>query len=181
MAGISRRYFVMNAFDGVMTILGMVIAAYFTGLHNPLWLISAGLGVSIAMGISGFSGAYLTEETEKRIELEHLEKYMLRNLDKSVIGSANRFASFWAALIDGLSPMLAALISLSPFILSMLDWIPMRTAMNISVVISFLFLFTLGAYLGKISKRNILFHGLKTLIAGLSVTVIIFLFSLKIS
>ncbi|WP_455364960.1 hypothetical protein [[Eubacterium] cellulosolvens] len=171
----------MNAFDGVMTILGMVIAAYFTGLHDPTWIISGGLGVTIAMGISGFSGAYLTEETEKRIELDRLEKYMLRNLEKSVIGSANRFASFWAALIDGLSPALAALISLSPFILSMLGWLPMRMAMNISVGVSFLFLFTLGVYLGKISKRNILLHGLKTLLAGVSVTIIIYFLSIKVS
>ncbi len=171
----------MNAFDGVMTILGMVIAAYFTGLHDPRWLLSGGLGVTIAMGISGFSGAYLTEETEKRIELDRLEKYMLRNLEKSVIGSANRFASFWAAFIDGLSPALAALISLSPFILSMLGWLPVRMAMNISVGVSFLFIFTLGAYLGKISKRNILFHGLKTLLAGLSVTIIIYFLSPKVS
>ena len=32
---ITRRYFVMNAFDGALTMLGVVIGAYVAGILNP--------------------------------------------------------------------------------------------------------------------------------------------------
>jgi len=50
-SSITRRYFVMNAFDGALTMLGVVIGAYIAG--------------SIAMGASGMSGAYMAEKAER--------------------------------------------------------------------------------------------------------------------
>jgi len=173
--GISRRYFVMNAFDGAMTVLGIVIAAYFSGMHEPSLIVSAGLGASVAMGISGFSGAYMTEESEKNRKLNTLEKYMLKKLDNTMIGRANKFASLWAAIVDGLSPALAALIVLIPFFLSMAALMPMVIAMQASISLTFLVLFFLGAYLGKISHRNMIVHGLKIVLAGFAVAVVLFL------
>jgi len=50
---ISRRYFVMNAFDGALTMLGVVIGAAVSGyLENSTIIISAGIAGSIAMGAS---------------------------------------------------------------------------------------------------------------------------------
>ncbi|MCK5039146.1 MAG: hypothetical protein KAS16_08620, partial [Thermoplasmata archaeon] len=55
---ISRRYFVMNAFDGALTMLGVVIGASMTtDLVDPMFIILAGLSGSFAMCISGISGA----------------------------------------------------------------------------------------------------------------------------
>ena len=36
---ITRRYFVMNAFDGALTMLGVVIGAYVAGILQPILII----------------------------------------------------------------------------------------------------------------------------------------------
>jgi hypothetical protein len=38
-APIGRRYFIMNAFDGATTILGIVVGAYVAEITNELWVI----------------------------------------------------------------------------------------------------------------------------------------------
>ena len=62
---ITRRYFVMNAFDGALTMLGVIFGAYVSGVLKPMIIISAGIAGSIAMGVSGMSGAYMTEKAER--------------------------------------------------------------------------------------------------------------------
>ena len=48
---ISRRYFVMNAFDGALTMLGVVIGAAVSGsLQNSAVIISAGITGSRDLG-----------------------------------------------------------------------------------------------------------------------------------
>jgi predicted membrane protein (TIGR00267 family) len=173
-APISRRYFIMNAFDGAMTSLGIVVGAYVAGDPEPFFIISAGLGASLAMGLSGFVGAYVTEEAERTRELESLERSMLKNLEESVIGRASHFAPIWAGIVDGLSPALAAVVCLVPFFLSFLFSITL--AIQLSVVIALVVLFLLGGFLGKISSRNMLLHGIKLLCVGLVLTLILLVF-----
>ena len=179
-APIARRCFVKNGFDGAMTALGIVIGAYISSVTNSLWIISAGVGVSIAMGLSGFFGAYITEESERSIILSKLEKSMLKKLDKSVIGRAKKFATLWVALIDGMSPFIIAMVSLIPFILSALDFLPFLHAFYSSVGITLIILFLLGIYLGKVSKRNIIMSGLKMLFAGLLLTILSFVLKIAV-
>lgn len=166
----SRRYFVMNGFDGVMVILGMIIGAYIAESFDPFWILSAGLGASLAMGISGFYGAFVAEEAERKIELNKLERSMLKKLDGTVLARANKFATFWAALVNGLSPIVIALIILIPQFLAMLKIINALAAIYSSISISLITLFLLGVYIGKISKRNLLISGVKLLTAGLLMT-----------
>jgi hypothetical protein len=49
---IARRYFVMNAFDGALTILGVVVGFAISHEGNARLVLSAGAGASLAMGIS---------------------------------------------------------------------------------------------------------------------------------
>ena len=92
-APISRRYFVMNAFDGATTTLGIVVGAYVAGITNEFWVMWSGFGATLAMSLSGFAGAYMTEEAELARRLNTLEKSMLTDLKNSVVGEASRFAS----------------------------------------------------------------------------------------
>ena len=171
-APISRRYFIMNAFDGATTILGIVIGAYAAGITNEFWVIWSGLGVSLAMGLSGFAGAYMTEEAEREKKLNALEKSMLIELKDSVIGKASRFASLWAGIVDGVSPALTALVCLTPFFLSSHGFFSINFAIPLSVAMALTTMFLLGVFLGKISNRNMLFHGAKMLFVGLIITLI---------
>ncbi len=169
---ISRRYFIMNAFDGATTVLGIVIGAYAAEITNESWVIWSGLGVSLAMGLSGFVGAYMTEEAEREKKLNALEKAMLTELTDSVVGKASRFASLWAGIVDGVSPALAALVCLTPFFLSSHGLFSINSAIQLSVAMALSIMFLLGVFLGKISNRNMLFHGAKMLFVGLIITFI---------
>jgi predicted membrane protein (TIGR00267 family) len=177
-SSISRRYFVMNAFDGAMTVLGIIIGAYVAGITDPSWVISAGLGASLAMGLSGFAGAYMTEEAERSRALNNLEKSMLKSLENSVIGEASRFASLWTAIVDGISPAIAAVFCLVPFFLSFFNAFSIDLAIKLSIIITLLILFSLGMYLGKVSDRNVFLQGTKMLVVGLILTVVLIIFRL---
>lgn len=171
-----RRYFVMNAFDGAMTTLGIVMGASVSEITQASWIISAGLGASLAMGISGFAGVFMIEEAERKKALLVLERSMLKKLGKTVIGRAERFAMFWTAMIDGISPVMVSLISLTPFFLAGYQLFSIGLATYISVGLTLLMMFGLGVFLGKISKRNAILHGMKMLLIGLTMAGIIFLF-----
>ena len=165
---IARRYFAMNSFDGVLTILGILLGSFFAGINDPRIVIAACLGASIAMGISGIWGAYLTEHAERQKELHELERATLTKLGKTAIGRAGRIATLIVAFIDGLSPFLAAMFVISPFLLG----VSIDRAYIASIAMSFASLFVLGAFLGRISKENIFISGLKMLFAGVFVVIL---------
>lgn len=177
-SSITRRYFVMNAFDGAMTVLGIVVGAYVAGINDSSWVISAGLGASLAMGLSGFAGAYMVEEAERTQELNTLERAMLKNLDESVIDKASSFASVWTGIVDGVSPAIAAVICLIPFFLSSLNVFLIDLAIQLSIVTALVILFLLGMFLGKASGRSVVLHGMKMLGVGVVLTIVFFAFKL---
>jgi predicted membrane protein (TIGR00267 family) len=168
---ILRRYFAMNAFDGAMTSLGVVIGAYLSHIHEPRSVIGVILTSGIAMMVGGFSGTYMTERAERSHSLNELEDAMLINLDDTLYGRASRFVSVFAALVDGSAPFLAAIPSMIPFLL-VPGVIAVETAYLVSVVASLATLFTLGVYLGRISGQNILVNGVKMVVAGVAVALI---------
>jgi predicted membrane protein (TIGR00267 family) len=173
MGPIARRYFVKNGFDGSMTMLGIIVGAWAVHVTQPEIIVTAGLGACIAMGVSGLSGAYMTERAERKRDLKNLETAMMTKLNDSVITDATKFVSFYAAVIDGGSPILTALISLSPFFLLLHGLIAVENAYISSLVVTMVTLFMLGIYLGKIAKENVLLYGIQTLVAGLATVAIV--------
>ncbi len=168
---IIRRYFAMNAFDGAMTSLGVVIGAYLSHIHDPRSVIGVIITGGIAMMVSGFSGTYMTESAERSHSLNELEDAMLINLDDTVYGRASRFVSIFAALVDGSAPFIASIPSVVPFIL-VPGVIDLATAFMVSMGASLFTLFILGVYLGRISGENILYSGLKMVVSGAAVAII---------
>jgi predicted membrane protein (TIGR00267 family) len=164
--GIARRYFAMNAFDGVLTIIGVLMGSFTAGVEDSRIVVSTGLATCVAMGISGLWGAYLTEAAERKRSLSELEGYTLTDLNDTSLGEASRAAVVIVALVDGLSPFLAALVILTPFFFPRLFPNP-RWIYFTAIGLALLTLFGLGAFLGRISRRNILGYGLRTIIAGI--------------
>jgi predicted membrane protein (TIGR00267 family) len=118
------------------------------------------------MGVSGVSGAYMTERAERKRDLKDLESAMITKLDDCVISDASRFVSIYAAIVDGGSPIVTALISLCPFFFLLFGLITVEVAYIASIVVSLITLFILGMYLGRIAKENALLYGIQTLVAG---------------
>ena len=167
---IARRLFVMNAFDGALTIMGVVIGAHFSGVSNPHIVITSGIGGSVAMGISGISGAYLAERAERKRDLKKLEMAMLHNLEDTHYARATDFATFIVALVDGISPALSAAVLIMPYFL--VPQISMDTAFYASLVLGLAILFSLGIFLARISDERLIISGVQMILVGI-ITIII--------
>ena len=168
---IIRRYFAMNAFDGAMTSLGVVIGAYISNISDPKSIIGVIITSGIAMMVSGFSGTYMTESAERTHSLNELEDAMLIDLQDTIYGRASRFISVFAAFVDGSAPFLASIPAVIPFALvpTLLYY---RTAYIVSMGASLFTLFVLGIYLGKVSGGNIWVSGVKMVVSGIAVALI---------
>ena len=162
---IGRRYFAMNAFDGVLTIIGVLMGNLMARVDEPRIVVSTGMATCIAMGISGLWGAYLTEAAERKRDLIELGRYTLSDLDDTRIGRASRAAVVVVALIDGFSPFLAALVVLIPFFVAgvfpAITWVYYS-----SLGMATLTLFGLGLFLGHVSQESMIGYGIKTVLAG---------------
>jgi predicted membrane protein (TIGR00267 family) len=171
---IGRRYFAMNAFDGVLTIIGVLMGNLTARVEEPQIVVSTGLATCTAMGISGLWGAYLTETAERKRDLDELSRYTLTDLNNTRIGKASRVAVVTVAAIDGLSPFLAALFVLIPFfaagLFPVITWVYYT-----SLGMALLALFSLGLFLGHISRGNLILYGVRTVVAGLVSILVSFL------
>ena len=179
-SGIARRYFVMNGFDGAMTVFGIVLGSWIAKVSKPEIIVLAGLGASLAMGLSGFFGAYMAERAERERHLKEMEEATNDKVD-AIHYEAARFITFYVALIDGLSPALTAIISLIPFFLVLVRLMPIGNAYVISLALSLVTLFLLGIYLGKVAKENGWFYGMAMLLVGALTALIVFLIQLFVT
>lgn len=171
--GIARRYFVMNGFDGSMTMFGIVIGSWVARLTEAGIIVAAGVGACLAMGASGFFGAFMAERAERKGHLRTLENSPAQ-LDP-IHYEASRFVSVFVALIDGISPTLTAIVSLAPFILTRMGFLSIGSAYIISFILTLATLFSLGFYLGKIAKEKVWLYGVQMLAVGMVTALIIFL------
>ena len=164
-AEIARRSFGNNAFDGILTMIGVLIGSMASGVKDPRVVIITGLTTSVAIMISGAWGAYLTEISERKKSLKKLGRSTLTDLNGSLIDRASRFAAVAVSLVDGLSPFLGAILVLIPFFFSSLFpdiYILYYSALGTAL----LSLFALGVWLGYVAEENLFIYGLKTLLAG---------------
>ena len=161
---IGRRVFAKNGFDGILTIMGIIMGSYFGNIKNASFIITAGLGACIAMGVSGIWGTYFTEKAERRKEIKELEKVTLKNMKNTKIEKAQNFAVIIISLIDGMSPFIASLIVLIPFFFfsHIINY-----AYIFSMIIAFLILALLGAFLGKVSQENMIRYSFNMIFAGI--------------
>ena len=182
---IARRYLAMNAFDGALTMLGLILGGLIT--INPANLpdamlqfnaiLLAAAGTSIAMAISGFSGSYLTESAERDREVDELGKAMLSDMSETMYAKATRTTSVVVALVDGSSPAIAAFIIIIPLFFVPGGYLGMDMAFYIAIAICMVLLFALGLFLGAVSKKNMWAYGAKTLFAGILTALLMLMIS----
>lgn len=82
---IARRYFVNNFYDGMLTVLGILLGFFVLILKggqisiDSHLVVLTGVGSSISMFISGITGSYLSEKAEQKKIKEELKKAMVIN------------------------------------------------------------------------------------------------------
>lgn len=179
---IARRYLAMNAFDGVLPVLGIIMGGLaslpFQGATVIFQTsILAIFATSFSMLISGITSSYLTEGAERKRDIQDLEQSMLTDLSRSGVAEATRTTVWVVSLINGLSPFVAGLTTAIPLML-VFSGLNIELAFIASVITAMLLLFVLGAFLGRVSRTNVFVYGLKTLGAGVIVVIAIWLFSI---
>ncbi len=173
---IARRCFANNSFDGILTMVGVIVGSYVARLADPRIILSTGLATCMAMGVSGGWGAFVSERAERRNQLQELEHAMLRKLDHTEQARASRFAVLVVTAVDGLSPLLSGALVLIPFMLAGRA-INMQTAYVASIAVALGLLFALGVYLGKVGRDAVLRSGLRMVVAGVVCVLLAFLLS----
>lgn len=173
--GIARRVLVMNSFDGALTVLGIVIAMYISGVRNEDIIISSSLGAAIALGISGIWSAYSVERAERTRSLKELEKHLLANLEETIIEKKLNRATIMITLVNGLSPFLTSVIIILPFFLSSMGIISVGMSFFLSIFLNAMTLFLLGVFVGRIAGECGIRNGLKMLLAGIVVGILLYI------
>lgn len=170
---IARRYFVTNGFDGVLAMLGLLMGFRVSGSSSLEIMISACIGAAVALFMSGLTSAYISEVAEKERELRDLEKSMLTSLNDSAHADAARLMPFLVALVNGMSPLILALVVLTPLLLAQQQrWLEI-SPLDAAIAIAMFLAFMLGVFLGRLSGRFWLWTGLRALIIALLTSLII--------
>jgi predicted membrane protein (TIGR00267 family) len=174
---IARRYFIVNGFDGALTMLGLLVGFYVSDDVRLPVVNNACLGVAIALGVSGVSSAYISEAAEKQRELRELEKAMVTDLGGSAYGQAARLLPMVIAFVNGMAPLAISLVILLPLWLAPslepFSTLPLESAFVMALIIIFL----LGVYLGQVSQTFWLWAGLQTLLIAAATAALIFTLS----
>ena len=172
---IARRYFVTNGFDGVLAMLGLLTGFRVSESTSVDIMLGACLGAAVALFMSGLTSAYISEAAEKEHELRELEKSMVTSLDESAHAEAARLMPWLIALVNGLSPLLLALLILIPLMMAQQQlWVGF-SPLDAALVIAVLLAFCLGVFLGRLSGRFWLWTGFRALLIAVVTSLIILL------
>ena len=174
---IIRRYFVVNGFDGALTMLGLIIGFIVSESSNLSVIISVCLGAAIALGMSGLSSAYISESAEQQRALGKLEQAMISDLSESAHGDASRWVPLLIALVNGLAPLVISLLILLPIWLAIAGIALPVSPLYAAIIIALFLIFLLGIFLGRIAGISWLRSGVHTLLIASLTALLIYLFA----
>ena len=172
---IVRRYIIINSFDGALTILGILMAVLVGGIQDPRLVILPSIGASIAMCVSGIWGSYTAERAEIRKKIRIIEAHMMKDLSGTEFSRKREEMAWIIGIVDGIIPLILALIIILPFFLVAPGIMGIGTAYMIAILLIALNLFGLGVFAGKIAGENMLKQGLVMLLAGAAIGAIFLL------
>lgn len=173
---ILRRYFVVNGFDGALTMLGLLIGFMVSPPTQLSVVIGVCLGAAIALGMSGISSAYVSESAERKRALKQLEGAMIADLADSAHGRAARWVPLFTALVNGAAPVVMSLLILLPLWLANAGLSLPLPPLTSAAAIALLLVFLLGVYLGHIAGVSWLRSGIQTLLLAVATAGLIFWF-----
>jgi predicted membrane protein (TIGR00267 family) len=173
--GIIRRYFVVNGFDGALTMLGLLTGFHIGGKVALDVVIGACLGAAVALAISGLTSAYLSESAERRRALSELEAAMVTDLSGTAHSDAARVLPPLVALVNGIAPLLMSLIIITPLWLAHAGMALPLAPLPTSIATALLCIFGLGVFLGRVGGTSLLWSGTKALLVALVTIMIILL------
>lgn len=175
--GIMRRYFVVNGFDGALTMLGLIMGFWLAGSEEEGVLLKTCLGAAIALGVSGVSSAWITESAEGKRALDRLEDAMITDLQDTAHGHASRWVPLLVALVNGLAPLFISMLIVAPLWWSVAGLPLPLPATHAAMLMALALVFSLGVFLGRVAGTPWLRSGLQTMMVALLTVALIYLFA----
>ena len=172
---IMRRYFVVNGYDGALTMLGLSMGFYVSEHTELAVVISTCLAAALALGMSGVSSAYISEAAERRRTLAELEKAMVSSREQSHHARAAVWIPWLVALVNGLAPLLIALVIITPLWLAHAGLVLPVEPLPAAMTVALLSIFFLGVFLGRVSGTFWLWSGLQSMLVALLTLGLIYL------
>ncbi|MBE8540340.1 VIT1/CCC1 transporter family protein [Geoglobus acetivorans] len=173
LSSISRRYFVIGFFDGVLTIMGLVLGAHLSGEANATVIFSAGIATSLALGISSGWGAYEAERVEQTLSaLEKRRALLKMDGEQCLIDDAHDFAMKVSSFVHAIAPIPAGVLPLVPYL-----FLEENMAFLVSLLTGFTLLFIVGVSMGRVSRSNLIKSGARMVLAGVATLLIVTLLS----
>lgn len=174
---IMRRYFVVNGFDGALTMLGLVMGFYVSEHVDLSVVITTCVATALALSMSGISSAYISEAAERRRTLVQLEKAMAASLNESHHARATIWIPWLVALVNGIAPLMISLIIITPLWLAHHGIVPVPDPLPTAMATALAVIFFLGVFLGRVGGIFWLWSGLQSLAVALVTVGLIYLFT----
>ena len=174
---IMRRYFVVNGFDGALTMLGLVMGFYVSEHVDLSVVITTCVATALALSMSGISSAYISEAAERRRTLAQLEKAMAASLNESHHARATIWIPWLVALVNGIAPLMISLIIITPLWLAHQGIVPVPDPLPTAMATALALIFFLGVFLGRVGGIFWLWSGLQSLAVALVTVGLIYLFT----
>ncbi len=168
---VARRYFFINAFDGLMISLGVLLGGYFGG-GGSKGLLFALIGSVIAMCLSGLFGAYISERAERLKVVKETENQIYTDLSGTRYKTQLLKASALIAFVNASAPVVSSLPAIILLLLNHFGILPWELSVYSAFGLSLLILLLLGYELGKMSGEKPLIYSVALLFLGLLLALI---------
>lgn len=154
--------------DGSLSTVGIVIGA--SSASIPI-IIAAGVGGTLANGISNTLSAFSAERTDQYQELRDVENAMVdKELKGSMVERWMHKRTVIAGTVDGFATIVGGLLPVLPYLAGMKSH-----AIFVSIGLVIFSVSLVGIYLGKISRQNILVSATKMALYAAIVAGVIYL------
>jgi predicted membrane protein (TIGR00267 family) len=168
---IPARYTVLGTIDGVIACLAIVLGVSAASLDTNV-ILAAGMSAGVGLGVSNGIGGFMAEYTVEKKQLRQIERAMIAEkgkLDDTFLTRKMEKKLMFDTITHGGCSFLGAMVPLIPFIFNFdTSWLLIG-----SIAVSLIVLFMLGIYMGKVIKEHLIVSGLKMVIVGILVAVIV--------
>ncbi|MEM2067416.1 MAG: hypothetical protein QXJ88_02475 [Nitrososphaerota archaeon] len=172
---VARRYFSLQLFDGAMVGIGVVFGLHFSGPHGFGVISQTLVAVIIAMVISGWTGALISERAEQEARIKRLELATLITLRDTIQGKVGSIAALLVALVNGLTPVAAFLTVSLPYLATVYLGEETMYGLIISLIFTAGLLLTAGAVVGRSARIGVIKTSAQMIGSGLAAAGLIIL------
>ena len=162
----SVPYIINTLFDAVFTVMGIVIGSAFSANLDLKAIIGTIITASLSLGVSSGFSVYEAETLQEEKRINEIEEALLEDLEETAIAEDSRRVTFLSSVLVFLTPLLAGMATLVPFLLVYLGTLSIQSGVRIAVLLDLSLIFFTG-YTFAIENRML--KGLRMMVLGIGV------------